>query len=39
MTNLFVAHNRMHDFSYYLGFTEDNYNMQTDNGGRGGVRR
>ncbi|WP_200956475.1 M36 family metallopeptidase [Nocardioides sp. Soil777] len=37
VTNLFVAHNRMHDFSYYLGFTEDNYNMQTDNGGRGGV--
>ena len=37
VTNLFVAHNRMHDFSYYLGFTEDNYNMQVDNGGRGGV--
>ncbi len=35
--NLFVAHNRMHDFSYYLGFTEDNYNMQLDNIGRGGV--
>jgi hypothetical protein len=35
--NLFVAHNRMHDFSYYLGFTEDNYNMQVENGGRGGV--
>ena len=28
MTNLFVAHNRMHDFSYYLGFTEENYNLQ-----------
>lgn len=37
VTNLFVAHNRMHDFSYHLGFTEDNYNLQTDNGGRGGV--
>lgn len=37
VANLFVAHNRMHDFSYYLGFTEDNYNLQTDNGGRGGV--
>jgi extracellular elastinolytic metalloproteinase len=37
VTNLFVAHNRMHDFSYYLGFTEDNYNLQTDNGGRGGA--
>jgi hypothetical protein len=37
VTNLFVAHNRMHDFSYYLGFTEDNYNLQQDNLGRGGV--
>ena len=35
--NLFVSHNRMHDYSYYLGFTEDNYNMQVENGGRGGV--
>ena len=35
--NLFVAHNRMHDYSYYLGFTEENYNMQLDNAGRGGV--
>ena len=34
VTNLFVAHNRMHDFSYYLGFTEENYNMQVDNLGR-----
>ncbi|WP_395657726.1 M36 family metallopeptidase [Nocardioides sp.] len=37
VTNLFVAHNRMHDFSYYLGFTEDNYNLQLSNLGRGGV--
>jgi extracellular elastinolytic metalloproteinase len=37
VTNLFVAHNRMHDYSYYLGFTESNYNLQTDNLGRGGV--
>lgn len=37
VTNLFVAHNRMHDYSYYLGFTEANYNMQQDNLGRGGV--
>ncbi|WP_121256337.1 M36 family metallopeptidase [Nocardioides ferulae] len=37
VTNLFVSHNRMHDYSYYLGFTEDNYNMQTENHGRGGV--
>lgn len=35
--NLFVSHNRMHDYSYYLGFTEKNYNMQVENGGRGGV--
>ncbi|GAB3196583.1 hypothetical protein GCM10027062_06180 [Nocardioides hungaricus] len=35
--NLFVSHNRMHDYSYYLGFTEANYNMQTSNLGRGGV--
>ena len=27
----------MHDYSYYLGFTEENYNLQLDNGGRGGV--
>ena len=26
--NLFTSHNRMHDYSYYLGFTEDNYNLQ-----------
>jgi extracellular elastinolytic metalloproteinase len=35
--NLFVAHNRMHDYSYYLGFTEENYNLQLDNSGRGGI--
>ncbi len=35
--NLFVTHNRMHDFSYYLGFNEGNYNLQLDNLGRGGV--
>lgn len=35
--NLFVSHNRMHDYSYYLGFTEANYNMQLSNLGRGGV--
>ncbi len=37
VTNLFVAHNRMHDYSYYLGFTERNYNLQAENAGRGGV--
>ena len=31
VANLFVAHNRMHDFSYFLGFTEENYNMQVKN--------
>lgn len=35
--NLFAAHNRMHDYSYYLGFTEENYNLQLDNGSRGGI--
>ena len=32
--NLFVSHNRMHDWGYYLGFTERNYNLQTNNLGR-----
>jgi hypothetical protein len=32
-TNLFVMHNRMHDFSYYLGFTEQNFNAQASNFG------
>jgi len=31
VTNLFVAHNRMHDHAYFLGFTEENYNMQVRN--------
>ena len=31
--NLFATHNRMHDWSYFLGFTERNYNMQLDNFG------
>ncbi len=37
VTNLFAQHNRMHDYSYYLGFDEGNYNMQLDNLGRRGV--
>ncbi len=37
VTNLFVTHNRMHDYSYYLGFNERNYNLQVDNIGRGGL--
>ena len=27
----------MHDYTYYLGFTEDNYNLQLTNRGHGGV--
>ncbi|MGI8941783.1 MAG: M36 family metallopeptidase, partial [Actinomycetota bacterium] len=34
--NLFAMHNRMHDWSYYLGFTEVNYNLQDFNFGEGG---
>ena len=34
--NLFAMHNRMHDWSYHLGFTEATFNMQDDNFGRGG---
>ena len=33
VTNLFVQHNRMHDFSYNLGFTEENFNAQSSNFG------
>ncbi|WP_225993735.1 M36 family metallopeptidase [Actinomadura rudentiformis] len=36
MSNLFAMHNRMHDWSYRLGFTETAWNMQSDNGDRGG---
>jgi extracellular elastinolytic metalloproteinase len=32
-TNLFVQHNRMHDWSYLLGFTEENWNAQASNFG------
>ena len=31
--NLFAMHNRMHDWSYFLGFTEQNYNLQLSNFG------
>jgi extracellular elastinolytic metalloproteinase len=31
--NLFVAHNRMHDWAYWLGFTEVNWNAQDHNFG------
>ena len=33
--NLFAMHNRMHDWSYHLGFTEATWNMQDDNFRRG----
>ncbi|MEU8244227.1 M36 family metallopeptidase [Actinoplanes missouriensis] len=29
--NLFAMHNRMHDWSYHLGFTEETWNMQAEN--------
>ena len=36
IANLFVGHNRMHDWAYRLGFTEATFNLQEDNFGRGG---
>ena len=33
VTNLFVGHNRMHDWAYMLGFTEVNSTMQVSNFG------
>ncbi len=39
VTDLFVKHNRMHDFSYFLGFTERNYNLQQNNFGNTDVSR
>ncbi|MFJ2033310.1 M36 family metallopeptidase [Streptosporangium sp. NPDC087985] len=36
ITNLNAMHNRMHDWSYKLGFTEINRNMQVNNFDRGG---
>jgi Zn-dependent metalloprotease len=35
--NLFVQHNRMHDWAYHLGFTEATWNLQTDNGTNGAL--
>ena len=35
--NLFAMHNRLHDWSYFLGFTEQTYNLQDTNFGNGGV--
>ncbi|WP_202866281.1 M36 family metallopeptidase [Kribbella turkmenica] len=34
--NLFAMHNRMHDWSYHLGFTETTFNLQDDNFKLGG---
>ncbi len=39
VSNLFVSHNRMHDWSYFLGFTELNSNMQVSNFGNTGPAR
>jgi extracellular elastinolytic metalloproteinase len=33
VTNLFAMHNRMHDWSYLLGFTEQHWNSQDNNFG------
>jgi hypothetical protein len=37
VTNLFAMHNRMHDWSYFLGFTEENWNAQESNFGLTGA--
>jgi extracellular elastinolytic metalloproteinase len=36
-TNLFVMHNRMHDWTYHLGLTERTWNAQESNFGTGGT--
>jgi extracellular elastinolytic metalloproteinase len=37
VTNLFAMHNRMHDWAYHLGFTEDTWNLQLVNVNGGGL--
>ena len=37
LANLFVTHNRMHDWAYHLGFTEATWNLQTVNDHPGGL--
>jgi hypothetical protein len=37
VANLFAMHNRMHDWSYHLGFTEAAWNMQVVNVAPGGL--
>lgn len=34
--SLFAHHNRLHDFAYQLGFTEETWNAQQSNFGKGG---
>ena len=36
IVNLFAMHNRIHDWSYRLGFTEPNFNLQQRNFAQGG---
>jgi extracellular elastinolytic metalloproteinase len=37
IANLQSMHNRMHDFAYFLGFTEQTFNLQSFNFGLGGA--
>ena len=37
VTNLFAMHNRLHDWDYFLGFTEENWNAQFHNFFGGGA--
>lgn len=39
VANLFAMHNRMHDWAYLLGFTEENFNAQQNNFGNAGRDR
>ena len=39
VAGVFGLHNRLHDWTYQLGFTEENANLQQDNAGVGGVDR
>ncbi len=38
IANLFAMHNRVHDWSYFLGFTETTFNMQASNFGNNDAR-
>jgi extracellular elastinolytic metalloproteinase len=37
IANLWAMHNRMHDWAYFLGFTEQTFNLQSFNFGLGGA--